>query len=274
MDADLGLLAFERIVNRSASPGASASVIGKPLRRRPPRRAEHREELAPQNPRRAGGLMSREEELALFHRWKTRGDDRALHALVLAYEPLVTSMANDLRRSGLSVEDAKQEARCGLLEAARRFDPDKGFRFGTYARWWMLSAVSTYMVANKDILSSRRMKRKPRLFPSNFVSLDAPITPDGESAAEIIPSDQEGPDAIAEQAIDSERWQDRLANALNSLGPRERLVVQRRHLDDEAETLQTVAAAMDISPERVRQIEKAALANLRKRLESSHTRSR
>jgi RNA polymerase sigma-32 factor len=74
--------------------------------------------------------MSRDEELALFHRWKS-GDDRALHKLVLAYEPLVNSMAHDLRRSGLSVEDAKQEARCGLLEAARRFDPNKGFRFGT-----------------------------------------------------------------------------------------------------------------------------------------------
>ena len=213
--------------------------------------------------------MSREEELALFHRWEGGGDDRALHALVLAYEPLVTSMAHDLRWNGLSIEDARQEARCGLLEAARRFDPGKGFRFGTYAHWWMLAAVSTYMFANKNILSGRRAKRKPKLFPSNIVSLDASITPDGESAAEIIPSDQEAPDLTAEHAIDGERLQDRLAHALNSLGPRERLVVQRRHLDDEAATLQTVAAAMHISPERVRQIEKVALARLRKTLESS-----
>jgi RNA polymerase sigma-32 factor len=217
--------------------------------------------------------MSREEELSLFFGWKHGGDDRALHKLVLAYEPLVTSMANDLRRSGLSVEDAKQEARCGLLEAARRFDPNKGFRFGTYARWWMLSAVSTYVIANKDILSSRRMRRKPKLLPSKFVSLDAPITPDGQSAAEIVPSDQEGPDLFAEHAIDGERLQDRLANALNSLEPRERLVVQRRHLDEEAETLRTVANDMHISAERVRQIEKAALAHQRKRLESSQART-
>jgi RNA polymerase sigma-32 factor len=216
--------------------------------------------------------MSREEELALFRRWKSGGDERALHTLVLAYEPLVASTSNDLHRSGLPLEDAKQEARCGLLEAARRFDPSKGFRFGTYARWWMLAAVSTYMFANKDILSGRRTKRKPKLFPSNFVSLDAPITTDGESAAELIPSHDAGPDLIAEQAIDGERIQNRLADALNSLGPRERLVVQRRHLDDEAETLQTVAAAMHISPERVRQIEKAAFARLRKRLESSRAR--
>jgi RNA polymerase sigma-32 factor len=213
--------------------------------------------------------MSREEELALFCRWKNGGDDRALHKLVLAYEPLVTSMAYDLHRRGFSVEDAKQEARCGLLEAARRFDPNKGFRFGTYARWWMLSALSTYMIANKDILSSRRMKRKPKVLWSNFVSLDAPITPDGESAAEIIPSDQDGPDLIAEHVIDGQRLQDRLADALNSLEPRERWVVQRRHLDEEAGTLQTVANDMHISAERVRQIEKTALARLRKTLESS-----
>ncbi|KUM27221.1 hypothetical protein AU467_02160 [Mesorhizobium loti] len=210
--------------------------------------------------------MGQEEELSLFCCWKYGGDDRALHKLVLAYEPLVSTIANDLRRSGLSVEDAKQEARCGLLEAARRFDPNKGFRFGTYARWWMLSAVSTYMIANRNILSSRRLKRRPKLLPSNFVSLDASITPDGQSAAEIIPSDQEGPDLVAERTIDGQRLQDRLANALNSLGPRERLVVQRRHLDEEVETLRTVANDMHISAERVRQIEKTALAQLRKRL--------
>ncbi|MER9433282.1 sigma factor, partial [Mesorhizobium sp. M0408] len=145
--------------------------------------------------------MSREEELSLFDRWKTSGGDRALHALVLAHEPLVTRIVQDLRRSGLSVEDSKQEARCGLLEAARCFAPSRGFRFGTNARWWILSAVSTYLIANKDVLSSRRMKRKPKLLPLNFVSLDAPITPDGESAAELIPSDEEGPDLISENAI-------------------------------------------------------------------------
>jgi len=217
--------------------------------------------------------MSREEELALFYRWKTRADDRALHTLVLAYEPLVTRIVGDQRRNGISVEDAKQEARCGLLEAARRFDPNKGFRFGTYARWWMLSEVSTYLVANKNMLSSRRMKRKPKLLPSNFVSLDAPITPDGESAAELIASDEEGPDLIAENAIDGQRMQHRLANALDSLEPRERLVLQRRHLKDEAETLQTVANDLHITAERVRQIENTALARLRKRLESSQTKS-
>lgn len=216
--------------------------------------------------------MSREEELGLFYRWKNGGDDRALHGLVLAYEPLVTSIVHDLRRSDLSVEDAKQEARCGLLDAARRFDPNKGFRFGTYARWWMLSAVNTYLIANKDVLSSRRMKGKPRLIPLNFVSLDAPITSDGESAAEFVASDEEGPDLLVEHAIDGKRLQDRLTDALNSLEPRERLVVQRRILDEEAETLQTVADDMHISAERVRQIEKTALIRLRKKLEDSDLR--
>ena len=267
MDADLAHVTVDRIGNWAASSGAWVSVPGKQRRSDPSRRVDHKQELAPGVPSPTGGLMSREQELALFHRWKIWGDDRALHTLVLAYEPLVAKIVRDLRRSGVSVEDAKQEARCGLLEAARRFDPNRGFRFGTYARWWILSAVTTYLIANKDILSSRRMKRKPKLIPSNFVSLDAPITPDGESTVELIASDEDGPDLLAEHAIDGKRLHDRLANALNSLQPRERLVVQRRHLEDEAETLQTVADDMHISAERVRQIEREAIARLRERLE-------
>ena len=118
MDADLGQVALEPIINRAASLGTWVSLQVKRPRRSTSRRAEHRQEPAPEVPGRADGLMSREEELALYYRWKTRGDDRALHTLVLAYEPLVTKIVRDLRASGVSVEDAKQEARCGLLEAA------------------------------------------------------------------------------------------------------------------------------------------------------------
>ena len=271
MDADLAQVVVDRKGNRAASSGAWLSVLAKQPRSGTVRRADHGQEL-PEVPSHTGRLLSRKEELALFRRWKTSGDDRALHTLVLSYEPLVAKIVRYPRRSGVSVEDAKQEARCGLLEAAGRFDPNRGFRFGTYARWWILSAVTTYLIANKDILSSRRMKRKPKLIRSNFVSLDAPITPDGESTAELIASDEEGPDLVAEHAIDGKRLQDRLADALNALEPRERLVVQRRHLDEEAETLQTVASDMHISAERVRQIEKAALAQLRKKLEISQAR--
>ncbi|GLS34368.1 RNA polymerase sigma-32 factor [Mesorhizobium albiziae] len=213
--------------------------------------------------------LSREEELSLFFLWRHRGDYGALQKLVLSYEPLVARIVRDLRSGGLSIEDAKQEARCGLLEAARRFDPSKGFRFGTYARWWILSEVSSYQIANRDILSSRRMKGRPKLPQSNFVSLDTPIGPDGESVAAMIPSSDAGPDLIAEQTIDGERMHLDLENALSALKPREILVVQRRHLSDEVETLQTVAQDMQITAERVRQIEKAALARLRNLLAES-----
>jgi RNA polymerase sigma-32 factor len=270
MDADLGQVALEPIGNRAASSGSWVSLLARQSRSDTSQRAEHRQGPAPEVPGRTGGLISREEELRLFYRWKTRGEDRALHILVLAYEPLVAKIVKGLRRSGVSVEDARQEARCGLLEAARRFDPSKGFRLGTYARGWMLSAVTTYLVANKDMLSSRRMKGKPTMLPPNFVSLDAPMTSEAESAADLVAWDEESPDLTAERTIDGERIQHRLTNALNSLEPRERLVVQRRHLNDKGETLQTVANDMHITAERVRQIEKMALARLRKRLEGNH----
>lgn len=231
-------------------------------------RADRGRQSARVVPRRAAGLMSYEEELSLFRRWKEGGDDRALHALVLAYEPLISSIVGGVRRNANLVQDAKQEARCGLLEAARHFDPEKGFRFGTYARWWILSAVSTYMVANRDVLSSRRMKREPNLVRSHFVSLDAPIAPDGDSLAELIASDDVGPDLIVEQSIDGERMHHRLADALDTLEPRERQILRRRHLGEKPDTLQTIAQDMHITAERVRQIEKAAFARLRNILET------
>src|SRR5215510_8327676 len=118
MDADLGRVALEPIASRAVSSGTWVSLLTKRPRRATSRPAEYKQELAPELPRRSDGLMSREEELAFFYRWKSHGDDRALHTLVLAYEPLVTKIVQDLRRNGVSVEDAKQEARCGLLEAA------------------------------------------------------------------------------------------------------------------------------------------------------------
>ncbi|MET3521859.1 sigma-70 family RNA polymerase sigma factor [Mesorhizobium abyssinicae] len=234
-------------------------------------RAERREQFVRVIPARKGGLLSSEEELSLFHRWRDGGDDGALHTLVLAHEPLVASIVGGLRRNGAPVEDAKQEARCGLLEAARHFDPKKGFRFGTYARWWVLSAVSAYAAANRDVLSSRRTKRIQKVLPLNIVSLDAPITPDRISLAELIPSDEAPPDLIVEESIDGERTERSLADALNALDPRERQIVRRRHLSEEPDTLLTLAKDMQITAERVRQIEKAALARLRDILISYRT---
>src|SRR4051794_3884875 len=105
MDAHLGQVALEPTGNRTTSSLTWVSLLSKQPPRATSRRAEHKQEPAPKLPGHAGGLMSREEELALFYRWKNGGDDRALHKLVLAYEPLVTSMAYDLHRRGFSVED-------------------------------------------------------------------------------------------------------------------------------------------------------------------------
>src|SRR5215471_10713361 len=140
MDAALDQVAFGHTGNRASSPGPWPSFSRKqPRPVTDGRVVDHRRGFGRVLASRSGGLLSREEELSLFDRWKTGGDDRALHALVLAYEPLVTRIVGYLRRNGVSVEDAKQEARCGLLEAVRCFDPSRGFRFGTYARWWILS---------------------------------------------------------------------------------------------------------------------------------------
>jgi len=227
------------------------------------------DEAARESSNRAGGL-SRQEEAALFCRWKQRDDDRALQSLALAYEPLISRMIGGLARTGVSMDDVRQEARCGLLEAAYRFDPDKGFRFGTYARWWILAAITTYVAANRHILG-RRTKQRSKIFASHFISLDAPMRPGGECAAELVPSEEAGPDLAVEQIIDGERMRSRLTSALNALNPREQLIVRRRHFSEKTDTLQTIADEMQVTPERVRQIERAALARLRKTLQAPET---
>jgi RNA polymerase sigma-32 factor len=269
MYTDLQQMSFAESGTGPALSDAQAATSRRPQGMPPRARPADRKQYLPVVPKRADGLLSHNEELSLFHRWKESHDDSALHALVLAHEPLIASIVGGRRGSGNMLQDVKQEARCGLLEAARHFDPDKGFRFGTYARWWVLSAVSTYMVANRDVLSSERMKRKPKASPSYVVSIDAPITPEGDSLAELIPSEAAGPDLIVEQSIDGERMNHRLAMAIHALDPREREILQRRHLSEEPDTLQMLAQDMRISAERVRQIEKTALARLRELLDRS-----
>src|SRR4030081_3022542 len=81
-------------------------------------------------------MLQRQEEYMLGKRWREHGDRAAAHHLVTSHLRLVTKIARDYRGYGLPIPEVISEGNVGLMQAVERFEPEKGFRFATYAVWW------------------------------------------------------------------------------------------------------------------------------------------
>lgn len=109
-------------------------------------------------------LLSREIEYDLAKRWRDSQDEIALHKLVRAYTRLVISIASRFRNYGLPMGDLVQEGNVGLLQAAERFEPDRGVRFSTYASWWIRSAMQDFILRNWSIVRTGTTAAQKSLF--------------------------------------------------------------------------------------------------------------
>ncbi len=138
--------------------------------------------------------LTPEEEQDLARRWRDDGDARALDRLVGSHLRLSVKVAKDHRRYGLPLADLVAEGNMGLMQAARKFDPDKGYRFATYAFWWIRAAIQEYVLHNWSVVkigttvaqrtlffSLRRLKARMRELEDTFSGRD--LSP--EAAAEI-----------------------------------------------------------------------------------------
>lgn len=108
--------------------------------------------------------LDREEEHDLAVRWKEKQDQQALHRVVTAHMRLVISMASKFRKFGLPINDLIQEGHVGLLEAAARFEPDRGVRFSTYATWWIRASIQDYILRNWSIVRGGTSSAQKALF--------------------------------------------------------------------------------------------------------------
>lgn len=97
-------------------------------------------------------LLDADREQALARRWRDDADDAALRDLTGAYMRLVIAMAAKFRRHGPPMADLVQEGAVGLMQAADRFDPERGVRFSTYASWWVRAAMQDYVLRNWSIV--------------------------------------------------------------------------------------------------------------------------
>lgn len=109
-------------------------------------------------------MLEAEHELNLARRWRDEQDEKALHNLTSAYMRLVVSMATRFRNYGLPMADLIQEGNVGLMQAASRFDPDRGVRFSTYASWWIRSSIQDYVLRNWSIVRTGTTSAQKSLF--------------------------------------------------------------------------------------------------------------
>lgn len=109
-------------------------------------------------------MLERDHEFELATRWRTMGDEKALHELIKSYTRLVIAAAAKFKYYGLPMGDLIQEGNLGLMQAANKFEPDRDVRFSTYATWWIRASIQDYILRNWSIVRTGTTAAHKSLF--------------------------------------------------------------------------------------------------------------
>jgi RNA polymerase sigma-32 factor len=109
-------------------------------------------------------MLSPENESELAYAWRDRRDTKALEQLVGSHLRLAIKIARGFRGYGLPVSELISEGNVGLMQAAQKFDPDRGFRFSTYAIWWIRAAIQEYILHNWSLVKMGTTAAQKKLF--------------------------------------------------------------------------------------------------------------
>ena len=104
------------------------------------------------------------EEYMLAKRWREHGDSAAAHRLVTSHLRLVAKIAMGYRGYGLPIAEVVSEGNVGLMQAVKRFEPDKGFRLATYAMWWIKAAIQEYILRSWSLVKMGTTANQKKLF--------------------------------------------------------------------------------------------------------------
>ncbi len=249
-------------------------------------------------------LLTPQQEIDLAKRIK-KGDQSAREQMIRANLRLVISIAKRYVNLGVALSDLIEEGNIGLMKSVEKFDPNRGFRFSTYAAWWIKQGISRAIIdqgkmirvpvyLNEEIVKYKKMveklthklKRKPSAAEvakrlkvtvekihelensiAKMSSLDAPIGEDGDAHVKDMLEDENvaSPDSEIEKFFNQERAK----GFLEMLNERERQILELRYgiTDGDTRTLAEIAKILGVSRERVRQIEAATIKKIRTILE-------
>ncbi len=254
-------------------------------------------------------LLSTEEEIELAQRIK-KGDRKALDKLTKANLRFVVSVAKQYQNQGLSLPDLINEGNLGLIKAAEKFDETRGFKFISYAVWWIRQSILQAIAEQSRIVrlplnqvgSVNKINQLQNKFEQEFerrpnsseiaeridipedkvidamkakgkhVSVDAPFSDgDDNSLIDVLP-DSDIPMADNELVMESLRKE--IADALHTLNERERNVIECFYGINQPEmTLEEIGDRYGLTRERVRQIREKALRKLRKNTKNKQLKS-
>ena len=124
-------------------------------------------------------MLDAEEEYMLAKNWKEHGNLQSAHKLVTSHLRLVAKIAMGYRGYGLPVNELISEGNIGLMQAVKKFDPDKGFRLATYAMWWIKAAIQEYVLRSWSLVKMGTTTAQKKLF-FNLKKIKNQIAPDQE----------------------------------------------------------------------------------------------
>ena len=244
-------------------------------------------------------MISAEEEVELAQRIK-KGDQKALERLTKANLRFVVSVAKQYQNQGLSLPDLVNEGNLGLLKAAERFDETRGFKFISYAVWWIrqsilqaiseqsrivrlpLNQVGSVNKINREINRFEQLnERRPSVdeiaekvdlpqdkideamtINGHQISVDAPFVEGEDNSLLDVMANNDAP--MADNQLVEESLKSEIQNALNALNERERNVVEASYGINQPElTLEEIGTKFGLTRERVRQIKEKAIRKLR-----------